>query len=185
MSADDDLPPPPLRWLLDVREVAARGLTGERAASPEEKSALSQFLDLLAVNRFHVQYTLTPRSGGKARLRGSLSAEVEQACVLTRESIAAVVTHDFDVEFWPAEAIAAFEPDPETAYGADDPDPPEPLVDGRIDLGGLATELLAVNLDPYPRAPGAEFKPLTDDIGSASGNPFAVLSKLKSRGDAH
>ncbi|MBC8049241.1 MAG: hypothetical protein H7X92_03710, partial [Chitinophagales bacterium] len=118
MSADDDLPPPPLQWLLDIREVAARGLTGEREADASEKEAVASFLSLLAVNRLHVQYALTPRNGGKARLRGLLSAEAEQACVVSAESVMAVVTQDFDFEFWPAEAIAAFEPDADAIYEA-------------------------------------------------------------------
>ncbi len=39
------------------------------------------------------------------------------------------------------------------------PDPPEPIVNGFIDLGQLAAEFLVLGLDPYPRKPGAEFVP--------------------------
>ncbi len=35
-----------------------------------------------------------------------------------------------------------------------DEDPPELIEDGRIDLGAVAAEFLALGLDPYPRKPG-------------------------------
>jgi hypothetical protein len=36
-------------------------------------------------------------------------------------------------------------------------DPPEPIVDGIIDLGAVTLEFLALALDPYPRKPGVSF----------------------------
>jgi hypothetical protein len=62
---------------------------------------------------------------------------------------------------------------------ANQPDPPDPIVNGRIDLGALASEFLALGLDPYPRKPGVEFKSLTEDADDARPSPFAVLGKLK------
>jgi len=37
----------------------------------------------------------------------------------------------------------------------DDDEPPEPLVDGKLDLGAIATEFLLLGIDPYPRKAGA------------------------------
>ncbi len=51
---------------------------------------------------------------------------------------------------------------------------PEPLVDGIVDLGALATEFLILGLDPYPRKPGAAFEPPRE--GAADGGPFAALA---------
>jgi len=36
-------------------------------------------------------------------------------------------------------------------------DPPDPIINGQIDLGALAAEFLVLNLDLYPRKPGATF----------------------------
>ncbi len=45
------------------------------------------------------------------------------------------------------------EDDAETvAFGGEDP--PDPIIDGKIDLGALAAEFFALGLDPYPRKPG-------------------------------
>jgi hypothetical protein len=56
-------------------------------------------------------------------------------------------------------------------------DDPEPLVDGKIDLGALATEFLILGLDPYPRKPGAVFDPPPEE--RSGDGPFAGLAKLK------
>ena len=42
---------------------------------------------------------------------------------------------------------------------AEIPDPPEPIVNGVIDLGRLATDALFLGIDPYPRKPDAVFEP--------------------------
>ena len=58
-----------------------------------------------------------------------------------------------------------------------DKEPPEPLVDGKIDLGALATEFLVLGIDPYPRKAGAEFTP--PKVGDDDAHPFAALEALK------
>ena len=59
----------------------------------------------------------------------------------------------------------------------------EPLINGVVDLGALATEFLVLGIDPYPRKPGAVFEPPQDS--RAEENPFAALAGwTKGRGDA-
>ena len=57
-------------------------------------------------------------------------------------------------------------------------DRPDPILSGQIDLGALAAEFLALNLDLYPRKPGVTFED-TNVGGKASGkdSPFAVLRR--------
>ena len=54
-------------------------------------------------------------------------------------------------------------------------------MDGRIDLGALTAESLALALDPYPKKPGVEFEPPAVDGTSEGESPFAVLSRLRER----
>jgi len=58
-----------------------------------------------------------------------------------------------------------------------DEDEPDPIIDGKIDIGALAAEFFALGLDPYPRKPGAQFAPLKPD--DAGEQPFAALQTLK------
>lgn len=49
-------------------------------------------------------------------------------------------------------------------------------MNGRIDLGALTAEFLALGLDPYPRKPGVDFEPVAS--GPESG-PFDALRRLR------
>jgi hypothetical protein len=72
-------------------------------------------------------------------------------------------------------------PPPPAAEEEGEEDPPDPIIDGRIDLGALAAEFLALGLDPYPRKPGAAF-----DLGEAEPereSPFAALARLRGEKD--
>ncbi|MFZ3327701.1 MAG: hypothetical protein WA231_18240 [Methylocella sp.] len=54
--------------------------------------------------------------------------------------------------------------------------PPDPIINGQIDLGALAAEFLALNLDLYPRKPGVTFEDTSvGGEASAIDSPFAVL----------
>jgi len=57
------------------------------------------------------------------------------------------------------------------------------IAQGRIDIGELIVEGLALTLDPYPRMPGAEFDtehPQNEENGGETKpNPFSVLAKLQ------
>ena len=55
-----------------------------------------------------------------------------------------------------------------------DEDDPDPVIDGRIELGALTAEFFALGLDPYPRKPGVEFVAPAESARSDS--PFAALA---------
>ena len=70
----------------------------------------------------------------------------------------------------------------------DDEDPPEPMIGGRFDLGETMVQLVAQEIDPFPRKPGlpyADFSTATGhhekDHAEPSENPFAVLENLKDK----
>src|SRR5262249_52464954 len=66
-----------------------------------------------------------------------------------------------------------------TGQDADGEEPPEPLIGGQLDLGGIATEFLLLGIDPYPRKAGAEF--MVRKADDAGARPFAALESLKKR----
>jgi Large ribosomal RNA subunit accumulation protein YceD len=97
------------------------------------------------------------------RVRGEVYAEVTQTCVVTLEPIEAIVREAVDVRF--AEPAQEHRRGNLDAPGVaelidlDSDDPPDAIENGRIDLGALAAEFLALGLDPYPRKPGAVLDP--------------------------
>ena len=61
---------------------------------------------------------------------------------------------------------------------AEIPDPPEPIDNGVIDLGRLATDALLLGIDPYPRRPDAVFEPPVV-ADNPEDHPFAALKALQ------
>jgi uncharacterized metal-binding protein YceD (DUF177 family) len=99
---------------------------------------------------------------------GQLHAEVVQTCVVSLEDFPASVDERFTVLFVPVGEESE----------DDDPATPDEISyeNGVIDLGEAAAEQLALALDPYPRAPGAE---LPDSANNPEDHQFAALAALK------
>jgi uncharacterized metal-binding protein YceD (DUF177 family) len=58
-------------------------------------------------------------------------------------------------------------------------DPPDVLEGDALDLGAYVVEHLTLEIDPFPRKPGAAFVPPEPE---PEASPFAVLKGLKDRG---
>jgi hypothetical protein len=152
-------------------------------AGPEERAALARRFDLLTLERLEATVTLRRIGPGPVvRFEGRLEAELAQPCVLSLEPVEARIAERFGLTFAPegherlSESWSAGgEVDEDDAW-------PEPITDGRIDLGEAVAQQLALALDPYPRKPGIT---LEDVLGPAAGetarpeSPFAVLSGLR------
>ena len=109
------------------------------------------------------------------RVAGRVSATVGQACVVTLEPLTNEIDEEIAVAFAPQ--VAAARQAGEGGPAKETADETEPLIDGTIDLGVLATEFLILGLDPYPRKPEAVFQPPQD--ATAEEGPFAALAALK------
>ncbi|MDH5188046.1 MAG: DUF177 domain-containing protein [Rhodospirillaceae bacterium] len=61
------------------------------------------------------------------------------------------------------------------------PDPPEPIINGKINIGEFIAEELAVRINPFPRKKGVEFEWVNDNLDDSDGslNPFSALKALK------
>jgi uncharacterized metal-binding protein YceD (DUF177 family) len=153
-------------------------VTREIEAAPAERAAVARRLGLLALDSLTARVELRRLRGGLVRVAGRVEAAVVQACVVTLEPVPARVAADFA-------AIYAAGPVAEERVAnvaADAEDPPEPMVDGKIDLGETAVQQLAVALEPYPRSPGAEVPAEyagADADDGRPGGPFAALAGLK------
>ena len=61
-------------------------------------------------------------------------------------------------------------------------DQPEPLVDGKIDVGEVVAQFLAVAMNPYPRKDGAKVADVVkSEDEEERPNPFAKLAGLKDK----
>jgi hypothetical protein len=139
------------------------GLQQVIEANPAERAALAEINDLPSIARLTADLRLTRAGRGAVRVRGEVYAELTQTCVVTLEPIEAIVKESVDVRF--AQPAQEHKRGSLDAAGVaelvdlDSEDPPDAIENGRIDLGALAAEFLALGLDPYPRKPGAALDP--------------------------
>ncbi len=160
-------------------QVSAAGLTRDIAATVPECRALAMRLGVLDVSALSANLRLKSLGGGKrVRVDGVLTAQVIQACVVTLDPVPATIEERFTLFF--------AEEDPGDAGGdvdifMDEDDPPDPIIDGIIDLGELVTEHLALALDPFPRKGGIQFESGDDEPEPVveKSSPFAVLASLR------
>jgi uncharacterized metal-binding protein YceD (DUF177 family) len=158
-----------------VDAVPREGLLRTVEATPAERAALAGQNDLVEIAELKARFVLK-RAGKGVSVSGALHAEVTQTCVVTLEPFPVTLDEEIDVRFAP--------PAEERAGGAetlalDGEDPPDPLLGGKVDLGALAAEFLALALDPYPRKPGAEFTPPHETAPPES--PFVALAEIAKR----
>ena len=160
------------------------GASGSIEATPAEMTAVAKLLELRALQDLTMTYRLSHAGAGRLRLKGELKATVTQTCVVSLEPVRSELAVPIEAEFWPAEMIAAHEEREEEQGGATLSDWPEPISDGRIDLGPLLYETLATSLDPYPKKEGVSFEWSQggEEPKSEGGtSPFAALGALKKR----
>lgn len=150
----------------------------ELEATAAERSALARRFDLLALDRLVAEVRLRRlRDGLRIGVTGRLEAEVTQACVVTLAPVTSRIELDFSLLYSLAGDRA--EAQDEVLVDPDDPDPPETVGPEGIDLGEAVAQQLALAIDPYPRAAGAELE--RSDWGAAAeeASPFKVLGSLK------
>lgn len=166
----------PWHVAVPVAEIPEGGLHRDLAAGEAERRAIAALAALRDLPRLDASFDLAHAGGGRVHVRGRVTAEVGQTCVVTLEPLTNAICEEIDVMFSP-------EPQPQPAAEEDEEDalaedPPEPIVNGAIDLAALATEFLMLGLDPYPRKEGVVFEPVIAPPDPAD-HPFAALKALK------
>jgi uncharacterized metal-binding protein YceD (DUF177 family) len=161
---------PELHRPITVDHIGAAGLDVLVEATPAECAALAIRMKLPKVTALTCQFRLERDSADALLAHGHLVAHAVQTCVVSLEDFAEVIEDRFTVRF--------VEAGHET--NNDDPDSLDEIafVDGTIDLGEAAAEQLALALNPYPRAPGAEMPDISDEQVA---RPFAGLEGLRRR----
>lgn len=154
----------------------------EIAATDKERVDLAERFGLLSLDSLTASFTLKRVRKDLVRVKGHVTAELAQACVVTLDPVPGRIDERFEVDFLEGvqPAVTDVELDAEAAEA------PEPAPDGWIDLGELAAEQLGLALDPYPRKPDAEVpaawkaEVAAQPTPAERVNPFSVLEKLKS-----
>ncbi len=167
---------PELRWHAPIRleDVPETGLHVDLVADPQVRANLAALAEVRELRRLTAAADVMRYRNG-LRATGRINAAVGQTCVVTLEPMESAIDEAFDIVFLPA--VPAAGADPGDGSADDAGEEPEALADGAADLGAIATDLLLLGIDPYPRKPDAVFAPPVDD--RPADGPFAALAKLK------
>ncbi len=172
--------PDPWSVPVTVAQIPEAGLHRDIEADAAERQAMAEAAGLREILSAHAALDVTPKSGGHVHVGGHVRARIGQTCVVTLDPIENEIDEPIDLIFAPPEQIPQLADlvDEAAESDAEIPDPPEPIVNGVIDLGRLATDALFLGIDPYPRRPDAVFEPpvvATDP----QDHPFAALKALQ------
>jgi len=175
-------PAPELSRVISLEQLKGNHFELEIEANEAECQALAKRFDLIELKNFtaHLIFTMTP-SKSPIFVKGNFEASVIQACVVTLEPVPSEIKGEYRCEYSQEITLEDVEI---IEFSEEAEDPPEAIIDGVFDVGIMLTEEFGLALDPFPRAPGADF----DEVRKAtngkleepdSNNPFAVLKKLK------
>lgn len=173
----------PSFWI-SVSRLPKNGMPILFDAREDERAALARRLDIPMVESLKADVMVEAWRSEGVRIVGRYSADVVQSCVVTLEPVRQAIEEEIDLIFVPEQSRLARPTstvDGEIHLDPEGEDIPETYSGDRLDFGEILSELLALALDPYPRAPGIDFEDFdTDpepDVGKVS--PFAKLESLK------
>lgn len=180
---------PEFSRVVQVSDLGTHRKTLDIAAQPGELAALARRLGVHSLDGFEAQATLQILPNEDVRLDMLFEATVRQTCVVTLQTMKTKISTSFTTTYSDLSEESWGHDEEEFEDIDEDIEPPEPLIDGKIDLGEAAVEQLALEIDPFPRVKGAKFDGYStapkDAAGEDTGkpNPFAVLAQLKPQPD--
>jgi hypothetical protein len=163
-----------------VAQIPEAGSHHEIEADQQVRRAMADLAGLREIFLADASFDVTPTGRGRFHVGGRVRARVGQTCVVTLDPIENDIDEEVDLIFAPPEQIPVLAALVDGALESDEeiPDPPEPIENGMIDLGRLATDALFLGIDPYPRRPDAVFEPPVE-IADPEAHPFAALKALQ------
>lgn len=174
------LPPPEFSRPIRLDEIGNGVKNRQIVAQAEERTALARRFGLRSLDKLVARLDVRPEAAGIV-LEGDFEADLTQSCVATGDPVSAHLAAHFAVRFVRGldDGSEGDEEEAEIDLGDDDCDL-LPLDGERIDLGETVAQSLALNLDPYPRAPNADAR--LRELGvlrEEDAGPFAALKNLK------
>ena len=173
---------PEFSRLISILDIEADGIEINISANSLECDALAKRFSVKQVQRLSAKFIISkPKGESLPKLEARYVAKIAQICVLTREPITSIIERKF---FCTIAEKNVFNFDEELVFTINDVDPPEFINNGIFDAGELVSEHLLLEIEPYPRAVGAEF--CQGNIFSTTKvknkfNPFETLKKLQTK----
>ncbi|MGI9373273.1 MAG: YceD family protein [Hyphomicrobiales bacterium] len=170
--------------IVTVSELPKTGVYLKLEATDEEREALAERYNIIAVKELFAQMRAEPWKGRGVHVSGTFNALVEQACIVSLDPLEEKISGDFSVYFQP-DTMKDDVVDGEIVLDPESADELDMLQGDELDVGEVIAEQVAVALNPYPRKPGVDVSLYAPATGAGEKdekpNPFAVLEQLKAK----
>lgn len=171
-------------YLVKVGHVSHNPVQVHVEADHREREGLAAVWRVEAVNRLSADLQIARWKKDGVRIRGRVSGEIVQSCVVTLEPVVSQIEQEIEQIFVPEGSKLArivLDGAGEMVLDPDGPDLPETFVGDTIDAGALIAEMAALDIDPYPRKEGVRFSGHIESKieEDAKPSPFAALKDWK------
>lgn len=181
MKSDDT----PFSYAVKVGHISANPVEVTISADAAERAGLAKLWSVLDVKALTATFQVLRWKRDGVRLKGRVTADIVQACVVTLDPVEAHIDEPVEVVFVPEGSKLARMPvsneTGEMLLDPDGPDAPEIFTGDTIDAGVVAAEHVALAIDPYPRKAGIDFSGHIESTekDDRKPSPFAVLKDWK------
>ena len=167
---------PNLKWgkisvmeirLIDIRTISEDGPEIHFKATSAERKEWADRFDIPALHNLAVEGAFS-RDDDLITFRGKMHLSAERICGVTLKPFTEKDEYDLDL---------IFSPDPDEVKDDLTADI-FPIQKGKIDLAATFSELLGLNLNPFPKSVSS-YLDYRDPDDTEKANPFSVLKKLK------
>lgn len=182
MKKDDDAP---FSYPVKVGHISANPVEVTISADADERAGLAGLWSVLEVKALSATFQVMRWKRDGVRLKGRVTADIVQACVVTLDPVESHIDEPVEVVFVPeGSKLARLPVSSETGemlLDPDGPDAPEVFTGDTIDAGVVAAEHAALAIDPYPRRADVAFGDHIEstDKDDRKPSPFAVLKDWK------
>jgi uncharacterized metal-binding protein YceD (DUF177 family) len=166
----------PWSLVVRLREIGAGVQKYQLEPDEAQRAAIARTLRLRSLPALNAEVSVRPWMDG-VEITGRLKAVVGQTCSVSLDAFEQPLEGEIELRAVPASSphVQPVEGG-EIDYDPEAPDPPDVLDADAIDLAAYVVEHLALEIDPFPRKPGAVFDYQPPDEPES---PFAALKALK------
>ena len=169
----------PWSHVIALGSVRAQPIRLTLEAGERDRARIARLLDLAELRSLKADVEVAAWFDG-AEITADWQAEVVQLCGVSLDPLESAPSGRFVVRAVMPDSPHAPTPEAEIDLDPDAEDPPDVLESDQIDIAAYVVEHLALEIDPFPRKPGAEFEPPTSDVELS---PFAVLKQFRKPGE--
>lgn len=146
-----------------VEDLPKTGFELKLKATDEECASLAVQMHVVNVANFTADLTIKQWRRGGVHIEGEFATTLTQTCVLSLDEFDTTVSEKIDQKFFSSTKIPDQSDKKEVEMLDNDMDPPDALVDGKLDISDYLVETVLLQLDPYPKKPGSQLESLAID----------------------